>query len=327
MLVLCGAQLSKELQQQLQLLHLNAQAREALVTEDGSFLSLLSVDCLRPFLLHCLNQLLSFRAKALEKRALINTIRNDDGTPPLKYRYKFEDASLEIPPLQDFIISPDIAYHNKCKAAFAAARKAALRLDTLLAPLNDFCIYQLRKSRSFSKMKPWKELLLCGTLWDMLLQDFQGYTLPPSPRLPDGGWVYFEILRAVPSSIPAVAPAPAQPDLLSAFYAFLREQPLWNSLDSYLADPSRLGWKDTTTVYLDYERFWPAFMKYASLDASWQSRRNRFLRENFRPGQPGGMYAYATDSKDGHWGHRIRENKRAKPLGRFLRLKLEILQA
>lgn len=67
-------------------------------------------------------------------------------------------------------------------------------------------------------------------------------------------------------------------------------------------------------------------MKYASLDASWQSRRNRFLRENFRPGQPGGMYAYATDSKDGHWGHRIRENKRAKPLGRFLRLKLEILQ-
>lgn len=326
-LVLCGARLSKELQQQLQLLLLNAQAREALVTEEGSFLSLLSVDCLRPFLLHCLNQLLSFRAKALEKRALINTIRNDDGTPPLKYRYKFEDDTLEIPPVRDFIISPDIAYHNKCKAAFAAARKAALRLDTLLAPLNDFCIYQLRKSRSFSKMKPWKELLLCGILWDMLLQDFQGYTLPPSPRLPDSGWVYFEILRAVPSSTPAVAPAPAQPDLLSAFYAFLREQPLWNSLDSYLADPSRLGWKDTTTVYLDYERFWPAFMKYASLDASWQSRRNRFLRENFRPGQPGGMYAYATDSKDGHWGHRIRENKRAKPLGRFLRLKLEILQA
>lgn len=325
-LVLCGARLSKELQQQLQLLLLNAQAREALVTEEGSFLSLLSVDCLRPFLLHCLNQLLSFRAKALEKRALINTIRNDDGTPPLKYRYKFEDDTLEIPPVRDFIISPDIAYHNKCKAAFAAARKAALRLDTLLAPLNDFCIYQLRKSRSFSKMKPWKELLLCGILWDMLLQDFQGYTLPPSPRLPDSGWVYFEILRAVPSSTPAVAPAPVQPNLLSAFYAFLREQPLWDSLDSYLADPSRLGWKDSSTVYLDYERFWPAFMKYASLDASWQSRRNRFLRENFRPGQPGGIFAYATDSKDGHWGHRIRENKRAKPLGRFLRLKLEILQ-
>ena len=326
-LVLCGARLSKELQQQLQFLLLNAQAREALVTEEGSFLSLLSVDCLRPFLLHCLNQLLSFRAKALEKRALINTIRNDDGTPPLKYRYKFEDDSLEIPPLQDFIISPDIAYHNKCKAAFAAARKAALRLDTLLAPLNDFCIYQLRKSRSFSKMKPWKELLLCGILWDMLLQDFQGYTLPPSPRLPDSGWVYFEILRAVPSSTPAVAPAPVQPNLLSAFYAFLREQPLWDSLDSYLADPSRLGWKDSSTVYLDYERFWPAFMKFASLDASWQRRRHRFLRENFRPGQPGGIFAYATDSKDGHWGHRIRENKRAKPLGRFLRLKLEILQA
>ena len=326
-LVLCGARLSKELQQQLQFLLLNAQAREALVTEEGSFLSLLSVDCLRPFLLHCLYLLLSFRAKELEKRALINTIRNDDGTPPLKYRYKFEDDSLEIPPLQDFIISPDIAYHNKCKAAFAAARKAALRLDTLLAPLNDFCIYQLRKSRSFSKMKPWKELLLCGILWDMLLQDFQGYTLPPSPRLPDSGWVYFEILRAVPSSTPAVAPAPVQPNLLSAFYAFLREQPLWDSLDSYLADPSRLGWKDSSTVYLDYERFWPAFMKYASLDASWQSRRNRFLRENFRPGQPGGIFAYATDSKDGHWGHRIRENKRAKPLGRFLRLKLEILQA
>ena len=326
-LVLCGARLSKELQQQLQFLLLNAQAREALVTEEGSFLSMLYVDCLRHFLLHCLNQLLSFRAKALEKRALINTIRNDDGTPPLKYRYKFEDDSLEIPPLQDFIISPDIAYHNKCKAAFAAARKAALRLDTLLAPLNDFCIYQLRKSRSFSKMKPWKELLLCGILWDMLLQDFQGYTLPPSPRLPDSGWVYFEILRAVPSSTPAVAPAPVQPNLLSAFYAFLREQPLWDSLDSYLADPSRLGWKDSSTVYLDYERFWPAFMKYASLDASWQSRRNRFLRENFRPGQPGGIFAYATDSKDGHWGHRIRENKRAKPLGRFLRLKLEILQA
>ena len=325
-LVLCGARLSKELQQQLQLLLLNAQAREALVTEEGSFLSLLSVDCLRPFLLHCLNQLLSFRAKALEKRALINTIRNDGGTPPLKYRYKFEDDTLEIPPVRDFIISPDIAYHNKCKAAFAAARKAALRLDTLLAPLNDFCIYQLRKSRSFSKMKPWKELLLCGILWDMLLQDFQGYTLPPSPRLPDSGWVYFEILRAVPSSTPAVAPAPVQPNLLSAFYAFLREQPLWDSLDSYLADPSRLGWKDSSTIYLDYERFWPAFMKYASLDASWQSRRNRFLRENFRPGQPGGIFAYATDSKDGHWGHRIRENKRAKPLGRFLRLKLEILQ-
>ena len=71
-----------------------------------------------------------------------------------------------------------------------------------------FCIYQLRKSRSFSKMKPWKELLLCGILWDMLLQDFQGYTLPPSPRLPDSGWVYFEILRAVPLFNPGGCPCP-----------------------------------------------------------------------------------------------------------------------
>lgn len=326
-LVLCGTQLSKELQQQLHLLLLNAQAREALVTEEASFLSLLSVDCLRPFLLHCLNQFLFYRAKALEKRALINTLRNEDGTPPLKYRYKFEDDTLEIPPLQDSVFFPDIVYHTKSKVAFAAARKAALRLDTLLAPLSDFCIYQLRCSRSFSKMKPWKELLLCGTLWDMILKDFQGYTLPLPPRLPDAGWVYFEILHAVPSSPPAVAPAPAQLNLLSAFYAFVREQPLCDSLDSYLAASSRLGWKDSSTVYLDYERFWPAFMKYAGLDAAWESKRNRFLRENFRPGEPGGSFAYATDSKDGHWGHRIRKNKRAKPLGKFLRLKIEILQA
>lgn len=326
-LVLCGTQLSKELQQQLHLLLLNAQAREALVTEEASFLSLLSVDCLRPFLLHCLNQFLFYRAKALEKRALINTLRNEDGTPPLKYRYKFEDDTLEIPPLEDFAISPDIVYHTKSKVAFAAARKAALRLDTLLAPLSDFCTYQLRCSRSFSKMKPWKELLLCGTLWDMILKDFQGYTLPLPPRLPDAGWVYFEILHAVPSSPPAVAPAPAQLNLLSAFYAFVREQPLCDSLDSYLAASSRLGWKDSSTVYLDYERFWPAFMKYAGLDAAWESKRNRFLRENFRPGEPGGSFAYATDSKDGHWGHRIRKNKRAKPLGKFLRLKIEILLA
>lgn len=326
-LVLCGTQLSKELQQQLHLLLLNAQAREALVTEEASFLSLLSVDCLRPFLLHCLNQFLFYRAKALEKRALINTLRNEDGTPPLKYRYKFEDDTLEIPPLEDFAISPDIVYHTKSKVAFAAARKAALRLDTLLAPLSDFCTYQLRCSRSFSKMKPWKELLLCGTLWDMILKDFQGYTLPLPPRLPDAGWVYFEILHAVPSSPPAVAPAPAQLNLLSAFYAFVREQPLCDSLDSYLAASSRLGWKDSSTVYLDYERFWPAFMKYAGLDAAWENKRNRFLRENFRPGEPGGSFAYATDSKDGHWGHRIRKNKRAKPLGKFLRLKIEILQA
>lgn len=326
-LVLCGTQLSKELQQQLHLLLLNAQAREALVTEESSFLSLLSVDCLRPFLLHCLNQFLFYRAKALEKRALINTLRNEDGTPPLKYRYKFEDDTLEIPPLQDSVFFPDIVYHTKSKVAFAAARKAALRLDTLLAPLSDFCTYQLRCSRSFSKMKPWKELLLCGTLWDMILKDFQGYTLPLPPRLPDAGWVYFEILHAVPSSPPAVAPAPAQLNLLSAFYAFVREQPLCDSLDSYLAASSRLGWKDSSTVYLDYERFWPAFMKYAGLDAAWESKRNRFLRENFRPGEPGGSFAYATDSKDGHWGHRIRKNKRAKPLGKFLRLKIEILQA
>lgn len=326
-LVLCGTQLSKELQQQLHLLLLNAQAREALVTEEASFLSLLSVDCLRPFLLHCLNQFLFYRAKALEKRALINTLRNEDGTPPLKYRYKFEDDTLEIPPLQDSVFFPDIVYHTKSKVAFAAARKAALRLDTLLAPLSDFCTYQLRCSRSFSKMKPWKELLLCGTLWDMILKDFQGYTLPLPPRLPDAGWVHFEILHAVPSSPPAVAPAPAQLNLLSAFYAFVREQPLCDSLDSYLAASSRLGWKDSNTVYLDYERFWPAFMKYAGLDAAWESKRNRFLRENFRPGEPGGSFAYATDSKDGHWGHRIRKNKRAKPLGKFLRLKIEILQA
>lgn len=326
-LVLCGTQLSKELQQQLHLLLLNAQAREALVTEEASFLSLLSVDCLRPFLLHCLNQFLFYRAKALEKRALINTLRNEDGTPPLKYRYKFEDDTLEIPPLQDSVFFPDIVYHTKSKVAFAAARKAALRLDTLLAPLSDFCTYQLRCSRSFSKMKPWKELLLCGTLWDMILKDFQGYTLPLPPRLPDAGWVYFEILHAVPSSPPAVAPAPAQLNLLSAFYAFVREQPLCDSLDSYLAASSRLGWKDSSTVYLDYERFWPAFMKYAGLDAAWESKRNRFLRENFRPGEPGGSFAYATDSKDGHWGHRIRKNKRAKPLGKFLRLRIEILQA
>lgn len=326
-LVLCGTQLSKELQQQLHLLLLNAQAREALVTEEASFLSLLSVDCLRPFLLHCLNQFLFYRAKALEKRALINTLRNEDGTPPLKYRYKFEDDTLEIPPLQDSVFFPDIVYHTKSKVAFTAARKAALRLDTLLAPLSDFCTYQLRRSRSFSKMKPWKELLLCGTLWDMILKDFQGYTLPLPPRLPDAGWVYFEILHAVPSSSPAVAPAPAQLNLLSAFYAFVREQPLCDSLDSYLAASSWLGWKDSSTVYLDYERFWPAFMKYAGLDAAWESKRNRFLRENFRPGEPGGSFAYATDSKDGHWGHRIRKNKRAKPLGKFLRLKIEILQA
>lgn len=326
-LVLCGAILSKELQQQLRLLLLDSKALEALVTEQSNFLPLLRVDCLRPFLLYCLNELLFYRAKALEKRALINTLRNDDETHPLKYRYTFEDASLKIPPIQDFIIPPDIVYRTKYKVAFAAARKAALRLDTLLAPLSDFCTYQLRCSRSFSKMKPWKELLLCGTLWDMILKDFQGYTLPLPPRLPDAGWVYFEILHAVPSSSPSVAPAPAQPNLLSAFYAFVREQPLCDSLDSYLAAPSWLGWKDSCTVYLDYERFWPAFLKYAGLDAAWENKRNRFLRENFRPGKPGGSFAYATDSKDGHWGHRIRKNKRAKPLGKFLRLKTEILQA
>lgn len=150
---------------------MDSQTLEALVTEQSNFLPLLHVDCLRPFLQYCLNELLFYRAKALEKRALINTLRNDDGTPPLKYRYTFEDDTLEIPSFKDFIIFPDIAYHNKYKGAFASARKAALRLDTLLAPLNDFCTDQLRCSRSFSKMKSWKELLLCGTLWDMLLNN------------------------------------------------------------------------------------------------------------------------------------------------------------
>lgn len=225
MLVLCGAQLSKELQRQLRLLLLDFQALEALVTEKGNFLPLLHVKRLRPFLLYCLNELLFYRAKALEKRALINMLRNDDGIHPLKYRYKFEDDSLEIPPLQDFIISPDLAYHNKCKVASAAARKAALRMDTLLAPLNDFCTYRLRHNRNFSKMKSWKELLLCGTLWDMLLRDFHGGSLPLPPHLPTSDRVYFEILHAVPSSTSTVAPTPAQPNLLSAFYAFVREQP------------------------------------------------------------------------------------------------------
>lgn len=106
----------------------------------------------------------------------------------------------------------------------------------------------------------------------------------------------------------------------------MRGLSLCDFLDSHLSTPSRLGWKDNATIHLDYERFWPAFLQYAKLDARLESRRNQFLRENFRPSQPCGAFAYATDSRDGHWRHRIRKGKNSKPIGSFLRLKIEILK-
>ena len=111
---------------------------------------------------------------------------------------------------------------------------------------------------------------------------------------------------------------------------FVRQLSLCESKDAFFASQGQsavLGWADADTLYLDYDRFWPAFLQYAGLPGQYRDLRNRFLRETFRPGCPGERFAYQTDVKSGHWGHPIRENKRAKPLGRFLRLKADILTA
>lgn len=200
---------------------------------------------------------------------------------------------------------------------------AAKRVDTLLKPFRDWCQLYLKGNKiPRSQQNLWMEQFLSALLVDYMIEE--GLCLffaKPEPH------TYFEAWCNAMKQSDSHTEEPA-PALLPAFLKFVRQLSLCESKDAFFAlqgQSAVLGWADADTLYLDYDRFWPAFLQYAGLPGQYRDLRNRFLRETFRPGCPGERFVYQTDVKSGHWGHPIRENKRAKPLGRFLRLKADIL--
>lgn len=338
-LILCGTALTPALRRQLNILSLDSRELDQTSTTLAEATLLLSTDKMRDFLLYILNELLAYRAKAIDRRMIFNTLRrvipdlqNRQAFPyrytlPEKEAFPFPESD-ELPYLYAGLVqlTKTSAGSKDTGSEVLLARRAASRLRTILDPLEVMCQSILKERRLFRSMKGWKEFLCCSLLLDMIASRFDPDTITLDMQLPEKIPTFETVLDCiVRSSSPTAFAAPTKP-VLEQFYDFVRGLSFCDALDSYLSTPSRLGWKDNATIYLDYERFWLAFLQYANLDASWQSRRNQFLRENFRPGQPGGAFAYATDSRDGHWGHRIRKDKNSKPLGSFLRLKIEILQ-
>ena len=338
-LILCGTTLTPALRRQLNVLPLDSRELDQASTTLTEAVSLLSTDKMRDFLLYILNELLAYRAKAIERRMIFNSLRRvipelqNRQAVPYSYTLPEKEASPflesnQLPYLYAATVplTKNSARSKDTGSEVLLARRAASRLRTILDPLEVMCQSILKERKLFRSMKGWKECLCCSLLLDMIASHFDPDTITLNMQLPEKILTFETVLDCiVQCSSPTAFAAPIKP-VLEQFYNFVRGLSLCDSLDSYLSTPSRLGWKDNATIHLDYERFWPAFLQYAKLDASWESRRNQFLRENFRPGQPGGAFAYATDSRDGHWGHRIRKDKNSKPIGSFLRLKIEILK-
>lgn len=270
---------------------------------------------LRSLLQYCLNQLLFQRYQAIHQKMILSSFEGLSFTPP-----PADSTAAQDPPWEaaGYLTAARCAnYVLTIEKNASLAKKAAMRMDTLLIPFRRFCLTIPGGKRLIRKRQTWGDLLTCGLFLDHIIEQGTAFdfTVPGTCRVVSA--------LVEPSSPPAK-------NLFDLFCRFVRGLPLCDSRQTYFAQKDTpnacLGWKDCSTIYLDYDRFWPAFCSFAFLPTEQLDARNRFLRESFRPGMPGGQFAYATDSRDGHWGHRIRKSKNEKALGRFLRLRIEILQ-
>lgn len=294
--------------------------------EKGNRQEILDVQSL---LLNALNQLFAHRAESFNNQMIL-----ESATAPLnpeEYRRPTPTYTLNgFYPQMDwkaYFSNPEkgMCYGVNILRTKKVYSNAAKRVDTLLKPFRDWCQIYLKENKiPRSQQNLWMEQFLSALLVDYMIEE--GLCLffaKPEPH------TYFEAWCNAMKQSDSHTEEPA-PALLPAFLKFVRQLSLCESKDAFFASQGQsavLGWADADTLYLDYDRFWPAFLQYAGLPDQYREMRNRFLRETFRPGCPGERFAYQTDVKSGHWGHPIRENKHAKPLGRFLRLKADILTA
>lgn len=270
---------------------------------------------LQSLLQYCLNRLLFQRYQAIHQKMISSSFEGLRFTPPPA------DTVVSDKPLWE---TPEYRTAERCdnyastiEQNAALAKKAATRIDTLLIPFRNRCRNVPKAKRLIRNREIWEELLTCGLFLDHIIAQGTEFHFDA----PDTCHVVSSLMDP---------PSPPPQNLFDRFCHFVRTLPLCDSPQTYFAQREAqnacLGWKDCDTIYLDYDRFWSSFCSFASLPDEQIDGRNRFLREQFRPGMPGGRYAYATDSRDGHWGHRIRKSKNEAPLGRFLRLRIEILQ-
>lgn len=292
--------------------------------EKGSRKEFLNVQSI---LLNALNQLFAHRAESFNNQMII-----ESATAPLN-----PEECSHIPPtytLNGPCPQPDweeyfsdsergLHYGKNILRYKKVYSNAAKRVDTLLKPFRDLCQIYLKENKiSRNQQNLWMEQFLSALLVDYMVKEGLSFSFArPEPHTYFSAWCN----AMKQSDLHTEEPVPA---LLPAFLKFVRQLSLCESKEVYFARQGQsavLGWADADTLYLDYDRFWPAFLQYAGLPDQYREMRNRFLRETFRPDCPGERFAYQTDVKSGHWGHPIRENKRAKPLGRFLRLKTDIL--
>lgn len=322
-LILCGNVPPAELPQ----LPLHGEDLSALLADPDVGICVSKLSCL---LFYSINQLLSYRALRLNRWMIFASMCGFCGTPNTNFYLNKGYPIIEYPgKLREAWLNnhPDMipAYCRYINQNMNRYRKASKRLDTLLKPFQTCCGAQFSSKSLPAKVRPWKERLYTALLLDYILN----HPLSRPLTAPVAGNVFKTWLYAIvpPKQRPAQK---CSLRLFSSFVDFVRHASMAVSKDAYFqaqtrGDFSALGWQDDTTLYLDYDRFWSDFIRYANLPDTHREMRNRFLREMFRPGCPGEHFAYQTDVKSGHWGHPIRENKRAKPLGRFLRLKTDIL--
>lgn len=292
--------------------------------EKGNRQDILDVQSL---LLNALNQLFAHRAESFNNQMIIESATaslNPDERSHIPPTYTLNGFCPQVNWEKYFSDSESgLRYGKNILRYKKVYSNAAKRVDTLLKPFRDLCQIYLKENKiSRSQQNLWMEQFLSALLVDYMVKEGLSFSFArPEPHTYFSAWCS----AMKQNDLPTEEPLPA---LLPAFLKFIRQLSLCESKEVYFARREQsavLGWADTETLYLDYDRFWPAFLQYAGLSEQYREMRNRFLREMFRPGCPGERFAYQTDVKSGHWGHPIRENKRAKPLGRFLRLKTDIL--